>query len=184
MRIRRANVKISFQSHRYRLKNSSAIPTMVPTVIPSFVNTSIPTQASMNISISPTDLAHNSERKLNVEELNENRQLDTTSLSLQLCLLKYELKQIKIVKVIQQITVPLPYNVSSAEFSLLLESLLSNQNYIKSINDWARYYDVPIYLNVSTPMCGYATIISEQSKAPTIGPSSHPTAICSWPSRS
>jgi len=46
---------------------------------------------------------------------------DSNSTSLQAC---------KIVQVTQEITVPLPYNVTYADFAALLKSLLSNQKYL------------------------------------------------------
>jgi len=127
--IRRATVKVGFEAYRLGLLvNSTAIPTMVPT----FINTSIPT---LNISILTDDRRlQNSELKLYDEETYENRQLQTNSSSLQKCLLKY---QVKIVEVVQQISVPLPFNVTPSDYVLILENLLSNEDYIKLINKWA-----------------------------------------------
>ena len=166
--IRRATVKVGFEAYRLgSLVNSTAIPTMVPT----FINTSNPT---LNISISTDERRlQNSELKLYEEETNENRQLQTNSSSLQICLIKY----VKIVQIVQQITVPLPNNVTSSDYVLILESLLSNQEYIKLINKWALYYGVPVSLNVSTSVCGYVTLKSEPSQLPTFGPSTDPSIL-------
>jgi hypothetical protein len=172
--IRRATVKVGFEAYRLgSLVNSTAIPTMVPT----FINTSIPT---LNISISTDERRlQNSELKLYEEEKNETRQLQTNSSSLQICLIKY----VKIVQIVQQITVPLPNNVTSSDYVLILESLLSNQEYIKLINKWALYYGVPVSLNVSTSVCGYVTLKSEPSQLPTFGPSTDPSILpTSFPS--
>ena len=167
--VRRATIKVSFQAYRLGLLvNSTAIPTMVPT----FINTSIPT---LNISISDDQRRlQNSEVKLYEEETIENRQLQTNSSSLQICLIKY---QVKIVQVVQQITVPLPYNVTPSDYVLILENLLSNQEYVKSVNDLALYYGVPVYLNVSTIVCGYVTLKSEPSQLPTFVPSTDPSIL-------
>jgi hypothetical protein len=156
--IRRAAVKFAWKQYRY---GQSAIPTMVPT----FTNTSVPTQ---NISRK----LQNSELQFYEEDTYKNRQLQTSSSSLEQCLLKYT----KIVQVVAQITVPLPKSITPADYALILENLLQDSNYIKLINKWATYYDVPIYLNVSTKICGYVTLKLEPSILPTSLPSSNPSS--------
>ena len=148
----RANVICDFQQYSF---DRNAIPT--------FMNTSIPTQ---NIS----------RRLLTLygEETNENRQLQTNSSSLEQCLLKY----IKIIQVVTQITVPLPKNVTAADYALILENLLQDSEYIKLINKYAEVYDVPMLsLDVSTKICGYVTLISEPSILPSALPSSIAPAV-------
>jgi hypothetical protein len=158
--MQRANVDFSWRQYRY---GQTTIPTMVPT----YINTSIPTQ---NIS----RRLENSEFKLYEEETNENRQLQTNSSSLEQCLLKY----IKIIQVVTQITVPLPKNVTAADYALILENLLQDSEYIKLINKYAEVYDVPMLsLDVSTKICGYVTLISEPSILPSALPSSIAPAV-------
>jgi len=152
----RANVICGFQQYSF---DQSAIST--------FINTSIPTQ---NIS----RRLQNSDLTLYGEETNENRQLQTNSSSLEQCLLKY----IKIIQVVTQITVPLPKNVTAADYALILENLLQDSEYIKLINKYAEVYDVPMLsLDVSTKICGYVTLISEPSILPSALPSSIAPAV-------
>ena len=156
--MQRANVDFSWRQYRY---GQTTIPTMVPTYINTSIPTSIPTQ---NIS----RRLENSEFKLYEEETNENRQLQISSSSLEQCLLTYT----KIVQIVAQITVPLPMNVTAADFELILENLLQDLDYINLINKWAGIYN--LNMTISTKICGYVTLISEPSIVPTILPSIAP----------
>ena len=162
-RMRRARLKFRFNAYRLGLG---------PTMAPAFINTSMPTQ---NNSISTDDYRRlqSSELKLYEEETNENRQLQTNSSKLQICLSKYSL----IVQVTVQITVPVPYNITPSDYRLMLESLLSNSDYMWSIMKWADYYNFPIYYNVSTEVCGYVTLQFEPSQLPTLEPTFLPSII-------
>jgi len=159
--MRRARIKFSFNGLG-----------LGPTMAPTFVNTSMPTQ---NVSISTDDnrRLQSSELKLYEEETNENRQLQTNSSRLEICLRKYS----KIVQVTEQITVPVPYNITPSDYRLTLESLLSDSDYIQSINERANYYNLSIYYNVSTEVCGYVTLQSEPSQLPTLEPSTVPSTL-------
>ena len=160
--MQRASVDFAWRQYR---DGQTTIPTMVPTFINTSIPTSIPTQ---NIS----RRLENSEFK---EESNENRQLQISSSSLEQCLLTYT----KIVQIVAQITVPLPMNVTAADFELILENLLQDLDYINLINKWAGIYN--LNMTISTKICGYVTLISEPSIVPTILPSIAPAVAPTFP---
>jgi len=116
--IRRARIRFSFNG-------LGMGPTMAPT---TFINTSMPTQ---NISISTNDnrRLQSSELKLYEEETNENRQLQTDSSRLEICLRKYS----RVVQITEQIIVPVPNDTTPSDYRLILESLLNDTDYMRSI---------------------------------------------------
>ena len=114
-------------------------------------------------------------------ETNENRELQTICYSVEnvkKCLSSYQ--NVKLVKVIHQITVPLPMNVDAAEYSRLLLNLLSDQNYFGYIRDWASRYGLDMSYNITT-MCGYTSydqcVTLEPSALPSFNPSALATAL-------
>ena len=126
---------------------------------------------AFNVSTMVGRRLQNSELQLYNVETNENRQLQTICHSVENCLSSY--KNVKILKVVQQITVPLPMNVDAAEYSRLLLNLLSDQNYFGYLSDWASRYGLDMSYNITTRMCGYTSF----DQCDTVAPSALPTAL-------
>jgi hypothetical protein len=117
----------------------------------------------------------NSELQLYNVETNENRQLQTMCPSVEECLKKYQ--NVKIVKVVQEITVPLPMNMDAAEYSILLLNLLSDQNYFKNLRRWAGGYGLAMSYNITTTMCGSTSFDQCDTMAPSALPSFNPSSL-------
>jgi hypothetical protein len=149
--IRRSTVKVNFEGY-----NASAI---VPTIAP--------TQTSRRL--------RNSELQLYKVKTNENRKLQTICPSVEQCLKKYEF--VKIVKVVQEITVPLSMNVDAAEYSILLLNLLSDQDYFGYLRRWAQHYGSAMSYNISTTICGYTSLDQCDTMTPSALPSFNPSAL-------
>ena len=149
--IRRSTVKVNFEGY-----NASA---MVPTIAP--------TQTSRRL--------RNSDLQLYKVKTNENRKLQTICSSVEQCLKKYEF--VKVVKVVQEITVPLPLNVDAAEYSILLLNLLSDQVYFGYLRRWAERYGLAMSYNITTTMCGYTSFDQCDTVAPSALPSYNPSAL-------
>ena len=134
---------------------------------------------AFNVSMMVSRRLQNSELQLYNVETNENRQLQTICPSVEKCLNNY--KNVKIVKVVQQITVPLPMNVDAAEYSILLLNLLSDQNYFKNLRRWAAQYGLDKSFNITTTICGYTSfdqcVTLEPSALPSFNPSALPSII-------
>ena len=149
--IRRSTVKVNFEGY-----NASA---MVPTIAP--------TQTSRRL--------RNSDLQLYKVKINENRKLQTICSTVEQCLKKYEF--VKVVKVVQEITVPLPLNVDAAEYSILLLNLLSDQDYFGYLRRWAERYGLAMSYNITTTMCGYTSFDQCDTVAPSALPSFNPFAL-------
>jgi hypothetical protein len=108
-------------------------------------------------------------------ETNENRQLQTICQSVEECLKKYQ--NVKIVKVVQEITVPLPMNIDAAKYSILLLNLLSDQDYFENLRRWASQYGLDMSYNITTTMCGYTSYDQCDTLAPSTLPSFNPSAL-------
>ncbi len=108
-------------------------------------------------------------------ETNENRQLQTMCPSVEECLKKYQ--NVKIVKVVQEITVPLPINMDAAEYSILLLNLLSDQNYFEDLRRRAGGYGLAMSYNITTTMCGSTSFDQCDTLAPSALPSFNPSAL-------
>jgi len=134
---------------------------------------------AFNVSTMVSRRLQNSELQLYNVETNENRQLQTICHSVEECLKKYQ--NVKILKVVQEITVPLPMNVDAAEYSRLLLNLLSDQNYFGYLSDWASRYGLDMSYNITTTICGYTSfdqcVTLEPSALPSFKPSVLPSAI-------
>jgi len=130
---------------------------------------------AFNVSTMVSRRLQNSELQLYNVETNENRQLQTICHSVEKCLKKYQ--NVKILKVVQQITVPLPMNVDAAEYSRLLLNLLIDQNYFGYLRDWASRYGVDMSYNITTTMCGYTSFDQCDTLEPTALPSFNPSAL-------
>ena len=134
---------------------------------------------AFNVSTMVSRRLQNSELQLYNVETNENRQLQTICHSVEKCLSSY--KNVKILKVVQQITVPLPMNIDAAEYSRLLLNLLSDQNYFGYLRDWASRYGLDMSYNITTTMCGYTSfdqcVTLEPSALPSFNPSALATAL-------
>jgi hypothetical protein len=157
--IRRATKKLSFEPH-YNIYYYNMVPVPVP------VPTSSPSTGRR---------LQNSEPQLYDVETNDNRQLQTICPSVQECLTKYE--NDKIVKVVLQLTVPLPMDVSAEDYSKILLQLLSSQDYFKYLREWAHYYNLPMYYNINSTICGYTSIDKCDTVTPTALPSFNPSAL-------
>jgi hypothetical protein len=95
--------------------------------------------------------------------------------SVEECLKKYQ--NVKIVKVVQEITVPLPMNMDAAEYSILLLNLLSDQNYLKNLRSWAAQYGLAMSYNITTTMCGSTSFDQCDTLAPSALPSFNPSSL-------
>jgi hypothetical protein len=147
---------------------------------------------AFNVSMMVSRRLQNSELQLYKLETNENRQLQTMCPSVEECLKKYQ--NVKIVKVVQEITVSLPMNMDAAEYSILLLNLLSDQNYFKNLRSCAAGYGLAMSYNITTTMCGSTSFdqcdtlapsralpsfnpSEDPSTVPTSGPSNAPTTV-------
>jgi len=130
---------------------------------------------AFNVSMMVSRRLQNSELQLYNVETNENRQLQTICQSVEECLKKYQ--NVKIVKVVQEITVPLPMNIDAAKYSKLLLNLLSDQNYFENLRRWAAQYGLDMSYNITTTMCGYTSFDQCDTLAPSTLPSFNPSAL-------
>ena len=133
---------------------------------------------AFNVSMMVGRRLQNSELQLYKVETNENRQLQTMCHSVEKCLEYYQ--NVKIVKVVQEITVPLPMNMDAAEYSILLLNLLSDQNYFQYLRRWAEGYGLAMSYNITTTMCGSTSFDHCDTLAPSALPSFNPSALATF----
>ena len=135
---------------------------------------------AFNVSMMVSRRLQNSELQLYNVERNENRQLQTMCPSVEECLKKYQ--NVKMVKVVQEITVPLSMNMDAAEYSILLLNLLSDQNYFQNLQSCAAGYGLAMSYNITTTMCGSTSFdqcdtLAPSRALPSFNPSTLPTAL-------
>jgi hypothetical protein len=130
---------------------------------------------AFNVSMMVSRRLQNSELQLYNVERNENRQLQSISPSVEECLINYE--NVKIVKVVQEITVRLPMNMDAAHYSILLLNLSSDQNYFQNLRSFAAGYGLAMSYNITTTMCGSTSFDQCDTLAPSALPSFNPSSL-------
>jgi len=130
---------------------------------------------AFNVSMMVSRRLQNSELQQYKLETNENRQLQTMCHSVEKCLKYYQ--NVKIVKVVQEITVPLPMNMDAAKYSKLLLNLLSDQSYFEDLRRRAARYGLAMSYNITTTMCGYTSFDRCDTLAPSALPSFYPSTL-------